>query len=110
MRSSIPIKSRPRKQRRLVCLVRKTVDWKQAMRQRAISARAVFAANPWASALIDSRPSSGPARLRYFDWVIGTLRQAGFSLAMTVRAFSLIDSYIDGFASTLVITGILPLH
>jgi AcrR family transcriptional regulator len=74
-----------------------TSDWQEAMRQRAISARAVFSCHPWASALVDSRQSSGPARLHYFEWVIGTLRQAGFSIEMTVRAFSLVDSYIYGF-------------
>ncbi len=73
------------------------VDWKEAMRRRAISAQAVFSRHPWASSLIDSRESSGPARLRYFDWVLGTLRRAGFSLEMAVRAFSLLDSYIYGF-------------
>ena len=46
---------------------------------------------------MDSRESSGPARLHYLDWVVGTLRRAGFSLEMTLRAFSLIDSYIYGF-------------
>jgi AcrR family transcriptional regulator len=73
------------------------VDWKKAMRQRALSARAVFSLHPWVSALIDSRQSSGPARLHYFDWVIGTLRRAGFTLEMAARAFSLVDSYIYGF-------------
>ena len=73
------------------------VDWKEAMRRRAISAQAVFSRHPWASGLIDSRESSGPARLRYFDWVVGTLRRAGFTLEMAARAFSLLDSYIYGF-------------
>jgi AcrR family transcriptional regulator len=72
-------------------------DWKQAMRARAVSAQAVFARHPWASPLIDSRESSGPARLRYFDWVIGTLRRAGFTLELAARAFSILDSYIYGF-------------
>ena len=72
-------------------------DWKAAMRGRAISAWAVFSRHPWASALVDSRESSGPARLRYFDWVIGTLRRAGFTLELAVRAFSLLDSYVYGF-------------
>ena len=67
------------------------------MRRRAISAQAVFARHPWASGLIDSRESSGPARLRYFDWVVGTLRRAGFTLEMAARAFSVLDSYIYGF-------------
>jgi AcrR family transcriptional regulator len=74
-----------------------TTDWKEAMRCRAISARAVFSRHPWAIGLVDSRESSGPARLRYFDWVIGTLRRAGFTLELAVRAFSLLDSYIYGF-------------
>jgi len=74
-----------------------TTDWKAAMRARAVSARAVFSRHPWAIALIDSRESSGPARLRYFDGVIGTLRRAGFTLELAVRAFSLLDSYVYGF-------------
>lgn len=75
-----------------------TVDWKEAMRRRAISAQSMFSRHPWASGLIDSRVSSGPARLRYFDWMLGTLRRAGFTLEMTARAFSVLDSYIYGFA------------
>jgi AcrR family transcriptional regulator len=74
-----------------------TVAWKEAMRRRAISAWSVFSRHPWASGLIDSRVSSGPARLRYLDWVLGTLRRAGFTLEMAARAFSILDSYIYGF-------------
>jgi AcrR family transcriptional regulator len=74
-----------------------TADWKEAMRRRAISAQAVFSRHPWASSLVDSRESSGPGRLRYFDWVLGTLRRAGFSLELAARAFSVLDSYIYGF-------------
>jgi AcrR family transcriptional regulator len=73
------------------------VDWREAMSRRATSAHDVFSRHPWASILIDSRESSGPERMRYFDWVIGTLRQAGFSLELAARAFSLLDSYIYGF-------------
>lgn len=74
-----------------------SVDWKAAMRRRAISARKVFGRHPWASGLIDARQTSGPARLRYFDWVLGTLRRAGFSLEAAAHAFSILDSYIYGF-------------
>ncbi len=74
-----------------------TVGWREAMRRRAISAQSVFSRHPWASALIDSRASSGPARLRYFDWVVRTLRRAGFTLELAARAFSVLDSYIYGF-------------
>lgn len=72
-------------------------DWRDAMRARAVSAREAFARHPWAAALIDSRVSGGPARLRYFEAVIGVLRRAGFTVELAARAFSLIDSYIYGF-------------
>ncbi len=73
------------------------VGWREAMERRAVSARQVFAQHPWASALNDVRESSGPERLRYFEWVLGTLRRAGFSVELALHAFSLIDSYIYGF-------------
>lgn len=73
-------------------------DWSQAMRTRALSAQAAFARHPWASQLIDSRTSSGPERLRYLDWVIGTLRRAGFPIHVALHAYSALDSYVYGFA------------
>jgi AcrR family transcriptional regulator len=71
--------------------------WREAMRRRAISAHEVFDHHPWAPMLFDSRESSGPARLHYFDWVLGKLMTAGFSVDGAARAFSLLDSYIYGF-------------
>ena len=72
-------------------------DWREAMRRRAVSAHEVFGRHPWTPMLLDSRGSSGPSALRYFDWVLGTLIQAGFSIDDAARAFSLLDSYIYGF-------------
>jgi len=73
-------------------------EWRPAMRQRAISARHVLKRHPWATALMNTRTSPGPATLRHHDTVIGTLRRAGFSVEMAAHAFSAIDSYIYGFA------------
>jgi AcrR family transcriptional regulator len=73
-------------------------DWKTAMRQRAISAREVLSRHGWAIGLMDSRTTPGPATLRHHDGVIRSLRQAGFSIAMAAHAYSLLDSYIYGFA------------
>ena len=73
-------------------------DWKSAMRQRAASTRQALSRHPWAITLMQSRISSGPSTLRHHDAVIGTLRDAGFSIIETAHAFSLIDSYIYGFA------------
>lgn len=73
------------------------VDWREAMRRRAVSARRVFDRHRWAIALNDTRPTGGPARLHYFEWVIGTLRGAGFSVELALHAFSALDSYVYGF-------------
>src|SRR6267143_5007174 len=73
-------------------------DWKTSMRQRAISARQALARHPWAIGLMESRTSPGPATLRHHDAVIGSLRQGGFSIEMAAHAYSVLDSYIYGFA------------
>ncbi len=54
-------------------LPRDVDDWREAMRRRALSAHRVFARHPWAPLLIDSRESSGPSALRYYEWVLATL-------------------------------------
>jgi AcrR family transcriptional regulator len=72
--------------------------WKQAMRGRASSAREVLGRHRWAIGLMESRRSPGPATLRHHDAVLGCLREAGFSVELTAHAYSLLDSYIYGFA------------
>jgi AcrR family transcriptional regulator len=71
--------------------------WKEAMRRRAVSARAVFARHRWAAGLIDSRERSGPGSLSYADRVLGTLLRAGFSPRAAGNAFVALDSYIYGY-------------
>jgi AcrR family transcriptional regulator len=73
-------------------------DWRTAMRDRAVSARAALTRHPWATPLMQSRSAPGPATLRHHDTVIGTLRKAGFSVQLTAHAFSVLDGYIYGFA------------
>jgi len=75
-------------------------DWRTAMRQRAISVREALSRHRWAIGLMESRRSPGPANLRHHDAVIGKLRAAGFDIAMAAHAYSLLDSYIYGFALT----------
>ncbi|MFJ7068209.1 TetR/AcrR family transcriptional regulator [Streptomyces sp. NPDC101115] len=71
--------------------------WRQAMADRAASARATLAAHPWALGLIGSRRSPGPALLRHHDAVLGCLRRDGFPVALAAHAFSAIDAYVYGF-------------
>jgi AcrR family transcriptional regulator len=76
------------------------VDWKTAMRERAIALRDVLSRHRWAIGLMESRRNPGPANLRHHDAVIGSLRAAGFDMAMAAHAYSLLDAYIYGFALT----------
>jgi AcrR family transcriptional regulator len=74
------------------------VDWRTAMRKRAISTREALGRHRWAVGLMEGRASHGPANLGLHDAVLGCLREAGFSLEMTVHAYSVLDAYIYGFA------------
>jgi AcrR family transcriptional regulator len=72
--------------------------WRSAMRRRAISVREALRRHPWATGLMESRSRPGPATLRHHDAVLGVLRRAGFSIELAAHAFSVLDSYIYGFA------------
>jgi hypothetical protein len=71
-------------------------EWRDAMRRRATSARTALARHPWATPLLESKVTMGT--LHHHDAVIGCLRAGGFSIAAAAHAFSLLDSYIYGFA------------
>jgi len=73
-------------------------DWKATMRARGNSAHQALRRHPWASSLMQSRTNPGPATLRHHDTVIGSLRAAGFTIHLAAHAFSVMDSYIYGFA------------
>jgi AcrR family transcriptional regulator len=74
------------------------VDWKTAMRQRAISVREALNRHRWAIGLMEGRMNPGPASMRNHDAVMGCLREAGFSFRAAVHAYSVMDAYIYGFA------------
>ncbi|TAJ99341.1 MAG: TetR/AcrR family transcriptional regulator [Chloroflexota bacterium] len=75
-------------------------DWATSMRRRATSFLEALTRHRWAIGLMESRGNPGPANLRHHDAVLGKLRSAGFSVSMAARAYSLLDSYIYGFALT----------
>jgi AcrR family transcriptional regulator len=75
-------------------------DWRAAMRERSFSLRDALLRHRWAIGLMESRRNPGPANLRHHDAVIGSLRAAGFDMAMAAHAYSLLDAYIYGFALT----------
>ncbi|MFF1832413.1 TetR/AcrR family transcriptional regulator [Paenarthrobacter sp. NPDC058040] len=86
--------------------------WKEEMRTRAHSAREVLRRHPWAVGLLESRKAPGPATLKHHEATLATLRAAGFTVQQTARAYSLLDSYIYGFAlqeAALPIAGAEPM-
>lgn len=74
-----------------------SIDWQQAMADRARSARQVMLRHPWAIRFMETRREPGAATLSHHEAVLACLRKAGFSLELTAHAYSLIDSYIYGF-------------
>ena len=73
-------------------------EWRNRMARSAHSARTVLRRHPWAIVLMQSGTAPGPATLRHHNAIIGSLRDAGFSVKMTAHAYALLDSYIYGFA------------
>jgi AcrR family transcriptional regulator len=71
-------------------------EWKAALREIAISAHEVLVRHPWACNLMWTT-SISPARLRYMEAILGTLRESGFSPNLTHHAYHALDSHITGF-------------
>jgi len=75
-------------------------EWDEAIRRCAISAHEVFLRHPWACALVLSPSTSrlaGQPQFRYMEWLLGRLRDAGFSPQLTYSAYHAVDSHILGF-------------
>ena len=74
------------------------VDWKTALRRRANSTRAALRRHRWAVGLMEGRAKAEPASVVLHNAVLGCLREAGFSIELTIQAYSVQDAYIYGFA------------
>jgi AcrR family transcriptional regulator len=74
-------------------------DWKAALRERALAARALLGRHPWAPRIIVSRPriQMGPAIVRYMDAIAGCLVQAGFSWELVHHAMHLLSTRMLGY-------------
>jgi AcrR family transcriptional regulator len=77
-------------------------DWKASIRRSSISAHEALVRHPWACSLMMATTTVSPARLRWMEAVLGTLREAGFSADMTHHAYHALDSHITGFTLWLV--------
>jgi len=75
-------------------------SWDVAIRRCATSAHDVLIAHPWACRLAlipsDLGVPGGP-RIRYMEWLLRRLREAGFPPEITFSAYHTLDSHIFGF-------------
>jgi AcrR family transcriptional regulator len=72
-------------------------NWKAEVRQSAISAHDEFLRHRWACPLMMRTTSPIPSRMRWMEWLLRTLREAGFSPNLTHHAYHTLDSHITGF-------------
>ena len=74
--------------------------WDVAIRRCAVRAHDLLIEHSWACGLAvvpnDVRTISGP-RVRYMEWLLRRLREAGFSPDLTYSAYHTLDSHIFGF-------------
>lgn len=72
-------------------------DWRGAVRQRILSARAALLGHPWAAQVIRSRSGPTPAVLAHLDSVIGLFRAGGFSVDLTHHVMHALGGRVLGF-------------
>ncbi|MFC9351498.1 TetR/AcrR family transcriptional regulator [Arthrobacter sp. NPDC057013] len=76
-------------------------DWKNAVRLRVLSARAVLQRHRWARNVLESRTNQTPAVLGYMDSFIAMFLAGGFSVDLTHHVMHAMGSRIWGFSQEL---------
>jgi AcrR family transcriptional regulator len=76
-------------------------DWKKAVRQRILSAREALLRHPWAPGVLETRSSTSPAVLHYFDGLVGLMRAGDFSYDLIHHAMHALGSRALGFTQEL---------
>jgi len=71
--------------------------WKDAVRQRVLSARHALLRHPWAPKAIESRRQATPVVLDYMDSLIGMFRAGGFSVDLTHHVMHALGIRMWGF-------------
>jgi AcrR family transcriptional regulator len=75
-------------------------NWETAIRTCAVSAHEALLRHPWACNPVMTPTGSittDTARMRYMEWLLGKLREAGFSAGLTYKGYHALDSHIFGF-------------
>jgi AcrR family transcriptional regulator len=73
-------------------------DWVDAIRESAVYVHAALRRHPWSARLMMAPERVRPARLRYMDSLLGSIRAAGFSADTTYHVYHVLDGHIFGFS------------
>ena len=76
-------------------------DWKNAVRLRVLSARAVLQRHRWARQVLESRTKQTPAVLEYIDSFIAMFLAGGLTVDLTHHVMHAMGSRIWGFTQEL---------
>ncbi|HUL83892.1 MAG TPA: TetR/AcrR family transcriptional regulator [Actinomycetota bacterium] len=80
---------------------RTDTDWKTAVRERILSARAALLRHPWASRVMETRTEPTPTVMGYMDSMIEMFRAGGFSIDLTHHVMHAMGSRLMGFSQEL---------
>ena len=80
---------------------RTDLPWKEAVRERILSAREALLRHPWASRVMETRTEPTPVVMAYMDSMIGMFRDGGFSIELTHHAMHAMGSRLMGFSQEL---------
>jgi AcrR family transcriptional regulator len=78
-----------------------TSEWKRSLRSRILVARDVMLRHPWAPAVFESRTTISPTTVRYFDAMVGIMREGGLSNDLCHHAMHALGSRALGFSPEL---------
>lgn len=76
-------------------------NWKAAIHRRILTARTVMLRHPWAPGVIEDRTSMSPEIVLYFEGLLGTMIEGGFSYDLAHHAMHALGSRALGFTQEL---------
>ena len=76
-------------------------NWKTAVRRRILTARKVLLRHPWAPHVFETRTSTSPAVLLYYDGLLRLMTDGGFSYDLIHHALHALGSRALGFSQEL---------
>lgn len=83
-------------------------DWKDAVRQRVLSARASLLRHRWASQVIESRTAASPVVLDHMEALVAAFRAGGFSVDLTHHVMHALGTRMWGFTQEVFPTPATP--